>query len=274
MALDLLPYNGPEHQPFEIGEGRSGGVLLIHGFPGSPAEVRGIGEALAEHGYRAQGILLPGFGADIPNLNKRGQADWVAAAQSAWDALRARHQPATLLGYSMGGAVALNLVSAPQDRLVLVAPFWRAPGILPALLPLIRRVMPSLRPFKKANFGDPRLRQQFDRILPGVDLDDPQVQLTIQQEFILPLRAMEEVISMGRRAYRLAPKLSAQALVIQGGQDVLVRPPDTRRLVRRLPPKRTIYHEIEAGHELLSGGGEPELQVQGLILNYLQAERA
>lgn len=274
MALDLMPYGGPEHQPFEIGEGRLGGVLLIHGFPGSPAEVRSIGETLAEHGYRARGLLLPGFGADIPNLNRRSRVDWVTAAQAAWDDLRARYQPAVLLGYSMGGAVALNLVSAPQDRLVLAAPFWRAPGILPVLLPIIRRVMPNLRPFKKANFGDPRLRQQFDIILPGVDLDDPQVQHTIQEKFILPLRAMEEVISMGRQAYRLAPKLTSRALVIQGSQDVLVRPHDTRRLARRMPSNRITYHEIEAGHELLSGGGEPELLVRGLILKYLQEDSA
>jgi pimeloyl-ACP methyl ester carboxylesterase len=198
----------------------------------------------------------------------------VGAAQAAWDDLRLSHRPAVLLGYSMGGAVALNLASASQDRLVLAAPFWRLPGIIPLLLPIIRRVMPNLRPFQKANFGDPRLREQFDRILPGVDLDDPQVRQTIQDEFVLPLRAMEEVIAMGRQAYRLAPKLPARLLVIQGAQDALVRPAETRRLARRLPAGRTTYHEIDAGHELLSGGGAPEAQTERLIFDYLEAEFA
>ena len=155
---------------------------------------------------------------------------------------------------------------------MLAAPFWRLPGIIPFLLPLIRRVKPNLRPFKKANFGDPRLREQFDRILPGVDLDDPLVRQTIQEEFVLPLRAMEEVIRMGHQAYRRAPKLPAQTLVLQGVHDVLVRPKETRRLVRCLPAGRTTYHEIDAGHELLSGGGMVEAQVRRLILDYLQAE--
>jgi len=141
------------------------------------------------------------------------------------------------------------------------------------LLPLIRRVMPNLRPFKKANFGHPQLREQFGRILPGVDLDDPQVQQTIRDEFVLPLRALEEVIRMGRQAYRWAPRLSAQALVLQGVQDVLVRPRETRRLVRQLPAERTTYREIDAGHELLSGGGEVEAYVSRLILDYVQAEQ-
>jgi carboxylesterase len=274
MALDVLPFSGPEHQPFEIGDGRSGGVLLIHGFPGSPAEVRRIGETLAAHGWHSRGILLPGFGADIPNLNLRRREDWLRAAQSAWDELRRSYQPAVVLGYSMGGAVALNLTASSQDRLVLAAPFWRMPGLVPVLLPIIRRVMPNLRPFKKANFGDPRLRQQFDRILPGVDLDDPQVRQTIQEEFILPLRAMEEVIRMGHRAYRHADRVSARALVIQGAQDPLVRPQETRRLVQRLPAGRTTYHEIDAGHELLSGGGLVEAQTGRLILDYLHGRTA
>jgi carboxylesterase len=273
MALDLLPFGGPEHQPFEIGHGRQGGVLLIHGFPGTPAEVRSIAEALAEHGWLARGILLPGFGADISNLNQRGRQDWVGAAQAAWDELRRFYRPSVLLGYSLGGAVALNLSSGPQDRLVLAAPFWRVPGIIPTLLPLIRLAAPNLRPFKKANFGDPALRQQFDRILPGVDLDDPQVRQTIQEEFVLPLSAMQEAIAMGRQAYRRAPKMPARLLVIQGAQDPLVRPSETRRLVRRLPAGRATYREIDAGHELLSGG-EAEAQTTRLILDYLDTEPA
>jgi len=41
----LLPYNTPEHQPFTLGDG-SAVALLIHGFPGTPAEVRPLAEAL------------------------------------------------------------------------------------------------------------------------------------------------------------------------------------------------------------------------------------
>ena len=36
---DWQPYSGPEHQRFQLGEGANG-ALLIHGFPGTPAEMR------------------------------------------------------------------------------------------------------------------------------------------------------------------------------------------------------------------------------------------
>ena len=88
------------------------GALLIHGFMGTPAEMRPLGEALAAAGYTARAILLPGFGPDVPNLGQMTKGDWLGAASAAWEEMRAVHSPAMLLGFSMGAAIALHLVAA------------------------------------------------------------------------------------------------------------------------------------------------------------------
>lgn len=254
MGPDLQPYTSAEHQPFRIGDGACG-ALLIHGFPGTPAEVRPLGEMLAQLGWQVRAPLLPGFGADIANLNQRRRSDWIESTAREWEALHASSETRLLLGYSMGAAVALHLAAKLQpERLVLISPFWRAPALVHALVPLARLLVPNLRLFKKADFNDPRLRQMFATIVPDANLDDPQVQDTIRTRFTLPLAAMQEVLRLGSGAYRLAKVIHAPTLILQGINDPIVRPIQTRRLVLRMRAAQVTYREIQAGHDLLQAG--------------------
>lgn len=254
MIADLQPYTSPEHQPFSLGESQSG-ALLIHGFPGTPAEMRPLAEILFNLGWQVRAPLLPGFGPDIANLNRRRQSDWISTTQQEWLALHADCQNCLLVGYSMGAALALHIASAIKpERLVLISPFWRIAGIIPHLVPVARRLAPNLRLFKNADFNDPRLRRMFATILPDADLDDPEVQNFIRTRFTLPISAMEEVLHLGRQAYRLASSIHAEGLVVQGKNDPLIRPEDTQRLIRQLGEQRTTYLEIDAGHDLLASG--------------------
>src|SRR5688572_15481652 len=117
-------YAEPEHQPFLI-PGGSSRALLIHGFLGSPRDVRPLAEELAAAGVTARGVLLPGFGDQIDRLRGVKARQWLETARDAWEETRDGAQRATLIGFSMGGAVALRLAAeaglAP-DQLILLAP--------------------------------------------------------------------------------------------------------------------------------------------------------
>lgn len=270
MAGELRVFAGPEHQPFKLGDGCSGAALLIHGFPGTPAEMRGLGEWLAQHGWAAHGILLPGFGPDIQHLRTCTRADWVQAAQTAWDEVRRINSQALLVGFSMGAAVALNLDIQSQDRLILAAPFWQNAAWLAPLVGLLRRLKPELAPFKKADFSDPRLREQMIRILPDIDIDDPEIQQIIRERFVLPVRAAEETLRLGREAYHRAGLLDCETLVLQGAEDFLVKSKNTRKLVQRLSKGRTTYLEIDSGHNLLSCCGPLQDAVYEAVGRFLK----
>lgn len=266
MSVELQPYADPVHQPFDIGDGPAS-ALLIHGFPGTPAEMRSIGQMLGENGWRARGILLPGFGEDIVNLERRGREDWLGEAESAWLDLRETSHPKILIGYSMGAAVALNLISAnPPDLLILIAPFWRLPGFLPRLASVAKLFIPNFYPFRNADFSDPNLREQFNLIIPGVDLDDPEVQDTIRTEFRLSVRVIDEILNLGKKAYRHANQVNIPTLVIQGNKDSLVLPSETIKLIQRIGTKSVDYHELDGGHDLMQDGSVNQTKVNDLIL--------
>jgi len=269
QVFDLKPYPGPEHQPFELGKG-PGGALLIHGFPGTPAEVRGIGTALAENGWHTRGPLLPGFGPDIVNLAKKRREDWLRTVEAEWVTLHANYDPCILIGFSMGGALAMHLAERlPPDKLVLIAPFWRLPGLLPRLAPILKIVMPVIRPFKAADFSDLEVRAGFERLMPGVNLDDSKVQAYLREEIALPTAVIDEVLRLGGEAYRLARHVSAPTLVIQGNDDLTVRPDLTHKLVKRMKNANVIYREIAGVHELIHEHSEQKTIVTELIVDFL-----
>lgn len=98
----------PNARPFEM-DGGEHGVLLIHGFTGSPAHMRLIGEDLAEEGFSVRGILLPGHGTKPGDMKNVGWQDWVHSVRMAAREMRKTYRHFSVAGLSMGGVLALLL---------------------------------------------------------------------------------------------------------------------------------------------------------------------
>jgi carboxylesterase len=107
-------------------DGGDTGVLLSHGFTGSPASMRPFAEHLAEAGHTVRAPRLPGHGTRWQELNKTRWPDWYAEVDRALTELRSRCSRVAVAGLSMGGCLALRLAErrpADVDALVLVNPF-------------------------------------------------------------------------------------------------------------------------------------------------------
>jgi carboxylesterase len=262
MGLDFAQFfQGDEHLPFLL-EGGEAAVLLIHGFPGTPSETRPLGEVLHAAGLTVRGLLLPGFGPDINSLPWRRREEWLEAVIGELRDLQSRHHPVFLGGFSMGAALALAAAAIEQpDGLLLLAPFWRLKGAVWSLLPLIRRFVPTFKPFRfiKLDFSDPRMRRGMAEFMPGLNLEDPEVQRGIR-EFAVPVAMIDELRKTGQLAGKFASRVNIPTLVIQGLQDELVRKDMTVQLVERLSGPVT-YREVDAAHDLL----EPERPAWTLI---------
>src|SRR5919112_1024408 len=96
--------------------GRSIGVLLVHGFTGSPASMKPWAHALADHGYAVEVPLLPGHGTRWQDLNRVAWTDWYAEAEAAFDRLRHACDAVVVGGLSVGGSIALRLAEERGDE--------------------------------------------------------------------------------------------------------------------------------------------------------------
>jgi len=102
-----------ESSSFSFDRG-SVGCLLIHGFRGSPQEMRGLGEFLAGKGVTVLGVRLAGHGDDPREVSKTTWRDWVASAKEGLQELEGRCRRVFVVGLSIGGLIALYL--AMQHR--------------------------------------------------------------------------------------------------------------------------------------------------------------
>jgi carboxylesterase len=92
-------------ESFQGGDGDVG-VLLCHGFTGTPASLRPWAEYLAGEGFRVSLPRLPGHGTSWQELNQTGWPDWYAAVDRAFGQLDRSCRTVAVGGLSMGGALA------------------------------------------------------------------------------------------------------------------------------------------------------------------------
>ena len=272
MGMDLNPlllaFEGEQHKPFYFQRGEPA-ALLVHGFPGSPAEMLPLGQALAEAGWTVQGITLPGLGHDIQTLQDRRNSDWVDAVSDTLRELKQRHSLVFLVGFSLGGGIAIQVATLEKPAgLILMAPFWRLPGLLWASLPILRWLIPTVKPYKllKRDPKDPEFRKGMAKMLPGVDFDDPQV-LNGIKEFSLPLKLIDEIRRAGRKAWVASSRLNCPVLILQGAQDDVVPPNLTLKLRARIPSE-VRYLELNVGHDLPDPSGPAWNQVLAAIHDF------
>src|SRR5262249_46987941 len=117
----------PLGDPFDlVGDGELG-VVCIHGFTGTPYEMRYLGERLHRSGCSVYGLRLPGHGTRVADLDATTWRDWAVAVEQAYDTMCRSCRRVALVGQSLGGLLALHLASQRRDVAAvatLAAPLW------------------------------------------------------------------------------------------------------------------------------------------------------
>lgn len=190
--------------------GRKVGVLLSHGFTGSPYSMRPWGDFLAERGYAVEVPRLPGHGTTWQELNRTGWDDWYAEVSRALDKLLVENDVVLVAGLSMGGALALRLAA---DRPSEVA------GLL-LVNPAVGSANKQLRavPFVKHLVGG----------LPGIGNDVKKAGIDEYGYPKTPLKALHTLVRAWRPLRADLAKVTAPILMFRSTVDHVVDPSSGR----------------------------------------------
>jgi esterase/lipase len=98
------------------------GILLVHGFLSSPAELSAYGNHIYELGFNVLGVRLAGHGTSPCDLATRSWNDWLESVRHSYEILSAISTGVILVGFSVGGTLALLLAAMDKpDNLKGVA---------------------------------------------------------------------------------------------------------------------------------------------------------
>jgi carboxylesterase len=121
------------------------GIILVHGFTGSPASMRPWAHYLNDRGYTVAVPLLPGHVTHWSDLNKVKWQAWPKAVQAEIDSLRPKVKKLFVFGLSMGGGTTLNIAEKNAlDGICLVNPMIHIPGVQIKFAPIISRFVSHL----------------------------------------------------------------------------------------------------------------------------------
>jgi carboxylesterase len=192
-SLDVSPFSYA---------GGSTGCLLIHGFSGSPPEMRPMGEYLAQQGLTVLGPRLAGHGTTPEDMAQTGWSDWVASAEEALAELKGHCDQVFIAGLSMGGLITLHL-AAHHDVAGIVA------MSTPAYISDWRfRFLPLAQPFVRW-------------FTPNMDWDttDPLAPQRCWCYSRLPTSCIVSLGELMRLVRRELPRVLASALIMHGRHD-------------------------------------------------------
>ncbi|MFE0253159.1 alpha/beta hydrolase [Streptomyces sp. NPDC059010] len=205
----------PGAEPYRH-EGGEVGVLLCHGFTGSPQSLRPWAESLAERGLTVSLPLLPGHGTRWEDMALTGWQDWYAEVDRALRILRDRCERVFVAGLSMGGALALRLAAKHGEDVagvLVVNPANKVHGLSAYTLPVSRHLVRTTKGIASDIAKEGAVELGYDRV---------------------PLHAAHSLRNFLRLVDGELPQVTQPLLLLRSARDHVVPPADSARILSRV----------------------------------------
>jgi carboxylesterase len=236
----------PGAEPFEQAGGPVG-VLLCHGFTGSPQTLRSWADYAAEQGLTVSLPRLPGHGTTWQDLAQTGWQDWYAEVDAAFGTLASRCEQTFVFGLSMGGCLALRLAEVHGHAvrgLVLVNPSLAPDTKLFLFAPVLKRV-PWTVPGIASDIKKPGVSEVgYDRV---------------------PLKAAATLPGLWGVTTKNLSQVTQQVLVYRSAVDHVVGPASMRVLLAGLPKDQVTVRECADSYHVATLDNDAEAIFEGSV---------
>lgn len=234
------------------------GVLLVHGFLASPAELAEFGAKLEALGYTVLAVRLKGHGTSPWDLRDREWEDWLSSVRRGYRILAELVSRVAIVGFSTGGALSLLLASERPPGLA---------GVCAVSVPVRFRnrnliFVPLLHGANRVASWLPA----FEGIIPFRPNESEHPHINYRN---IPVRGLYELRLLVDRVERALNEVRCPVLVMQGDKDKVVDPKSAEILMKKLGSAVKRLHMIPSDrHGILN---EAIADTHEVLIDYLQS---
>lgn len=232
-------------EPFYLPGGEQG-VLLIHGFTGSPAEMRLLGESLHSKGYTVFAPRLCGHGTTVEEMSKTKWFHWYSGVEDGFHILKSTCKSVAVVGLSMGGLLAFMLAAEhPIAKVVsLCTPIYIADKRLDML--------PMYRMFREYV---PKKRKVYMDLSPKYSVGYCET----------PLSSLSSLVELIEQVDRLLPTIKIPLLIVQARWEHTVQPRSATHIYDKVGSSEKQLVWLEKSGHVVTLDVERELVFQHII---------
>ncbi len=238
-------------------------VLLLHGYSGSPFEMEFLQKGLQNAGFAAFVPTLPGHNGDFVEFLRTRFCDWQETVEQEFVSLQKNFSRVAVVGYSMGGTLALHLAAQKNRQLAAVvcisAPIdfavwkiWRRINRQFAFLPILRWICPVWHTSPPS--------QQSREIAPWQGYEGK-----------IALQPLYSLVQGVRQTRKMLGRMHAPLLVLHGERDRLVAPENAWKILQKSGARKKrlelfkFKETVTSGHTLPTHQECKEVILQRII---------
>ncbi len=211
------------------------GVVLVHGFLASPAEMKPLSDKLVAAGHPVYGVRLPGHGTSPVDLRERSWEEWLRIIQRGYETLGTHVDRVCVVGFSTGGALSLIFASEHPPSLA---------GVVAINAPVkFQNKTMKFVPFLHGVSRLMRWTSSFEGVVHYRSNNPEHVRINYRN---IPVRGLYELVRMNHVLNHQLDSVHCSCLLMQSTNDPVVVPDSSRILEDGLVNANVKYVEIES----------------------------